>query len=57
VQEDLDVLLQFLMDVKENHPSAMYSSGIDPENVKDLESMLEQVRMGVVHLLCVSLVL
>ena len=48
VQEDLDILLQFLMDVKENHPSAMYSSGIEPENCSDLDSMLEQVRMGFV---------
>ena len=48
VQEDLDVLLQFLMDVKENHPSAMYSSGIDPEGCTDLDSMLDQVRMGFV---------
>jgi hypothetical protein len=45
VQEDLDVLLQFLMDVKENHPSAMYSSGIEPENCTDLDSMLEQVKV------------
>lgn len=46
VQEDLDALLQFLMDVKENHPSAMYSSGIEPENCTDLDSMLEQVRIA-----------
>ena len=48
VQEDLDVLLQFLMDVKENHPSAMYSSGIDPESCTDLDTMLDQVRTRVV---------
>lgn len=43
VQEDLEVLLGFLMDVKENHPSAMYSSGIDPKNCADLESLMDQV--------------
>lgn len=46
VQEDLEVLLGFLMDVKENHPSAMYSSGIDPERCSDLETLMDQVRIG-----------
>jgi hypothetical protein len=32
--------------VKENHPSAMYSSGIEPENCTDLDSMLEQVSLS-----------
>ncbi len=44
VQEDLNVLLGFLMDVKANHPSAMYSSGIDPALCGTLESLLDQVR-------------
>ena len=44
VQEDLEVLLHFLMDVKVNHPSSMYSSGIDPERCVDLESLMDQVR-------------
>lgn len=43
VQEDLEVLLGFLMDVKENHPSAMYSSGIDPERCTDVDSLMNQV--------------
>ena len=43
VKEDLDVLLGFLMDVKENNPSAMYSSGIDPGLCDTLESLLDQV--------------
>jgi SpoVK/Ycf46/Vps4 family AAA+-type ATPase len=46
VQEDLEVLLGFLMDVKENHPSAMYSSGIDPERCTDVESLMNQVRVA-----------
>ena len=44
VQEDLEVLLGFLMDVRECHPSAMYSSGIDPERCGDMESLMDQVR-------------
>ena len=43
VQEDLDVLLSFLMDVKENHPSAMYSSGIDPALCDTLGNLMDQV--------------
>jgi len=45
VQEELEVLLGFLMDVKENHPSAMYSSGIDPDMCVDVESLMNQVRL------------
>ena len=44
VQEDLEVLLGFLMDVRECHPSAMYSSGIDPNRCKDLDSLMNEVR-------------
>eukprot|EP00970_Alexandrium_tamarense_P002799 scaffold390_cov191-Alexandrium_tamarense.AAC.14 len=51
VQEDMEVLLGFLMDVKENHPSAMYSSGIDPEKCGDVESLLEQASMRISLLL------
>ena len=51
LQSDLDVLLGFLMDVQENHPSAMYSSGIDPERCGgaaggDLNLLMEQVRIA-----------
>jgi len=46
VQEDLEVLLGFLMDVRECHPSAMYSSGIDPERCPDMESLMDQVRVA-----------
>ena len=44
VQEDLEVLLSFLMDVKDNHPSSMYSSGIDPALCADMEALMDQVR-------------
>ncbi len=43
VQEDLEVLLGFLMDVRENHPSAMYSSGIDPGRCAEMENLMDQV--------------
>jgi len=46
VQEDLEVLLNFLMDVKENHPSSMYSSGIDPERCTDVDALMNQVRIA-----------
>ncbi|KAL7463160.1 hypothetical protein ACHAXS_003635 [Conticribra weissflogii] len=46
VQEDLEALLTFLMDVKENYPSAMYSSGIDPEKCEDIDTLMEQVRIA-----------
>eukprot|EP00569_Conticribra_weissflogii_P020661 CAMPEP_0171425322 /NCGR_PEP_ID=MMETSP0881-20121228/3247_1 /TAXON_ID=67004 /ORGANISM="Thalassiosira weissflogii, Strain CCMP1336" /LENGTH=680 /DNA_ID=CAMNT_0011944623 /DNA_START=105 /DNA_END=2149 /DNA_ORIENTATION=- len=46
VQEDLEVLLTFLMDIKENYPSAMYSSGIDPEKCEDIDLLMEQVRIA-----------
>jgi hypothetical protein len=45
VQEDLEVILSFLMDVKENHPSAMYSSGMDPERCADVEQLMDQVSL------------
>jgi hypothetical protein len=32
--------------VKENHPSAMYSSGIDPERCTDVDSLMNQVSNG-----------
>jgi len=46
VQEDLEVLLGFLMDVRECHPSAMYSSGIDPARCEEMESLMNQVRIA-----------
>jgi len=46
VEEDLDVLLGFLMDVRENHPSAMYSSGIDPMRCTEVQSLRDQVRIA-----------
>lgn len=44
MNEDRDVVLAMLMEVKEKHPHALFSAGIDPKAVSDLDSLLEQVR-------------
>ena len=46
LQSDLDVLLEFLADVRAHHPSAMYSSGMDPERCGTAESLMEMVRVA-----------
>lgn len=43
-KDDLNAVLAFLMDIKEKHHHALYSAGIDPENVSDFGSLLEEVR-------------
>jgi ankyrin repeat protein len=47
--EEREMVLAMLMDMKENHPHALYSAGIDPKAVTDLDSMLEQVRKASVE--------
>lgn len=44
MDEDRDTVLAMLMDIHEKHPHALYSAGIEPKAVTDLESLLEQVR-------------
>lgn len=44
VQDDLEAVLSVLMEVKHGHPHALYSSGMDPTQVADMESLLEEVR-------------
>lgn len=44
MSEDRDVVLSMLMDIREKHPSALYSAGIDPNSVSDMDSLLAQVR-------------
>lgn len=44
VQEELEAVLSVLMEVKQGHPHALFSSGIDPNKVTDMTSLLEQVR-------------
>jgi len=43
-QEDLEAVLSLLMDVKDGHSHALFSAGIDPTEVGDMDSLLEQVR-------------
>eukprot|EP00979_Chaetoceros_neogracilis_P007761 scaffold1664_cov233-Chaetoceros_neogracile.AAC.3 len=44
VQEDLEAVLSVLMEVKQGHPHALYSSGMEPDQITDMESLLGQVR-------------
>mmetsp|Transcript_7997 Transcript_7997/g.15060 ORF Transcript_7997/g.15060 Transcript_7997/m.15060 type:complete len:582 (-) Transcript_7997:117-1862(-) len=46
VQDDLEAVLSVLMEVKQGHPHALFSSGIDPNKVTDMSSLLEQVRIA-----------
>jgi SpoVK/Ycf46/Vps4 family AAA+-type ATPase len=46
VQEDLEAVLSVLMEVKQGHPHALFSSGIDPNKITDMTSLLEQVRIA-----------
>lgn len=49
MNEDREVVLSMLMDIKEKHPHALYSAGIDPNSVTDMESLLQQVRKACVE--------
>lgn len=44
MHDDLEVVLSLLMDIKEGHPHALYSAGIHPAQIANLEGLLEQVR-------------
>jgi len=44
VQEDMEAVLSVLMEIHEGHPHALYSAGMDPTKVSDMESLLDQVR-------------
>lgn len=44
IQEDLEAVLSLLMDVRDKHPHALFSAGIDPNAVQDLDTLLDQVR-------------
>mmetsp|Transcript_46813 Transcript_46813/g.141798 ORF Transcript_46813/g.141798 Transcript_46813/m.141798 type:complete len:612 (-) Transcript_46813:52-1887(-) len=46
IREELESVLGLLMDVRDNHPHALYSAGIDPAAVSDLDSLLDQVRQA-----------
>lgn len=42
--EDLEAVLSLLMDIRDGHPHALYSAGIDPDRAGDLKNLLDQVR-------------
>lgn len=44
VQEDLEGILNLLMDIKKNHPHALYSAGMDSNKITNMDSLLAQVR-------------
>lgn len=41
--DDLEVVLSLLMDIRDTHSHALYSAGINPAGCGDLDGMLEQV--------------
>jgi len=44
VQEDMEAVLSVLMEIKDGHPHALFSAGMDPDKVADMETLLDQVR-------------
>ncbi|GAX29501.1 hypothetical protein FisN_3Hh018 [Fistulifera solaris] len=44
MHEDRDIVLGLLLDIAERQPHALYSAGINPQQVHDLDTLLEQVR-------------
>lgn len=43
MHEDLEVVLSLLMDIQGGHSHALYSAGVNPKQLTDLDSLLEQV--------------
>ena len=44
IQEDLEAVLSVLLEIQQGHYHALFSAGIDPSYVSDMESLLQQVR-------------
>ena len=44
MKEDREAVLAMLMDVRDQHPHALYSAGMDPTAIRDMTTLLEQVR-------------
>jgi SpoVK/Ycf46/Vps4 family AAA+-type ATPase len=44
MNEERELVLAMLMEIREQHPHALYSAGIDPKAVTDVDSLLEQIR-------------
>lgn len=43
MNEDRELVLAMLMDLKEKHPHSLYAAGMDPNAITDMDSLLEQV--------------
>jgi Ankyrin repeats (many copies)/ATPase family associated with various cellular activities (AAA) len=44
MNEDRELVLAMLMDIHEKHPHSLFAAGIDPNAIKDIDTLLEQVR-------------
>jgi SpoVK/Ycf46/Vps4 family AAA+-type ATPase len=49
VHDDLTAVLDFLTDIKENHPHALYCAGMNPEEIVDVDSLLREIRKAAVE--------
>ena len=47
IQEDLSEILSMLMDVKEGHLHALYSTGMDPQSIDSVDSLLDQIHRAI----------
>lgn len=44
MNEDRELVLSMLMDIHEKHPHALYAAGMDPTAIKDVDTLLGQIR-------------
>lgn len=47
MKDDREFVLAMLMDIRERQPHALFSAGIDPNSVKDMDSLIEVLRKTV----------
>eukprot|EP00586_Coscinodiscus_wailesii_P023182 CAMPEP_0172509352 /NCGR_PEP_ID=MMETSP1066-20121228/219700_1 /TAXON_ID=671091 /ORGANISM="Coscinodiscus wailesii, Strain CCMP2513" /LENGTH=672 /DNA_ID=CAMNT_0013287793 /DNA_START=316 /DNA_END=2334 /DNA_ORIENTATION=+ len=47
IQEDLSEILSMLMDIKEGHLHALYSTGMDPQSIHSVDSLLDQIHRAI----------
>jgi len=43
LHEDMEVVLSLLMDIKDEHPHALYATGLNPNQMQNMDQLLEQV--------------
>jgi Ankyrin repeats (many copies) len=56
MKEDREVVFAMLEDILEKHPHALYSAGMDPKLIRDMDSLAEQVRSCLISMCCVHCV-